>query len=80
MKRAEQAVEIFKLNVADYPRSANVYDSLADAYEAAGQKELAIKASEQVLATLPHDTSDEGRKNGIRAGALERLRRLKGTQ
>ena len=80
MKRVEQAIEIFKLNVADYPRSANVYDSLADAYEAAGRKELAIKASEQVLATLPQDPSDVGRKNGIRAGALERLRRLKGTQ
>jgi tetratricopeptide (TPR) repeat protein len=80
LKRIEQAIEIFKLNVADYPRSANVYDSLADAYEAAGQKELAIKSSEQVLATLPHDTSDEGRKNGIRAGTLERLCRLKGTK
>jgi hypothetical protein len=80
LKRVEQAIEIFKLNVADYPRSANVYDSLADAYEAAGQKELAIKSSEQVLATLPQDTSDEGRKNGIRAGTLERLRRLKGTK
>lgn len=80
MKRVADAVEIFKLNVADYPDSANVYDSLADAYEAAGQRELAIKSSEQVLATLPRDTSDEGRKNGIRAGTLERLRRLKGTQ
>jgi predicted alpha/beta superfamily hydrolase len=31
-----QAVEIFKKNAANYPDSANVYDSLAEAYEKSG--------------------------------------------
>jgi hypothetical protein len=30
-----------KLNVAAYPDSPNVYDSLSDAYLAGGEKELA---------------------------------------
>jgi tetratricopeptide (TPR) repeat protein len=39
---ATKAVAIFKLNVAMYPDSANAYDSLAEAQEAAGDKEHAI--------------------------------------
>ena len=35
------AIEIFKLNVAAYPNSPNVYDTQSDAYLADGQKELA---------------------------------------
>jgi len=33
---------MFKLNVEEYPKSGNVYDSLAEAYEKDGQKDLAI--------------------------------------
>ena len=33
----EQAIAIFRKNVASYPRSANVYDSLAEAYEKNGE-------------------------------------------
>lgn len=32
-----EAIEIFKKNAANYPNSANVYDSLAEAYEKNGQ-------------------------------------------
>jgi len=39
-KNAE-ALEVFKKNVASYPRSANVYDSLAEAYEKNGEKNKA---------------------------------------
>lgn len=41
--RLDDAIEIFKLNVEAYPRSANVYDSLAEAYLKKGNKDLAIK-------------------------------------
>ena len=51
--RASDAIEIFKLNVEAYPRSANVYDSLGDAYEAAGKKEEALKSFERALAIDP---------------------------
>ncbi len=39
----KQAIEIFKLNVSLYPQSANTYDSLAEAYERGGNRELAVK-------------------------------------
>jgi pimeloyl-ACP methyl ester carboxylesterase len=37
-----KAVAIFQLNVAMYPESSNTYDSLAEAQEAAGDKQAAI--------------------------------------
>jgi CubicO group peptidase (beta-lactamase class C family) len=36
------AIVIFKLNVEEYPKSGNVYDSLAEAYAKDGQKQQAI--------------------------------------
>ena len=38
----EEAVAAFKLNVERYPNSANVYDSLGEAYERSGRIELAL--------------------------------------
>ncbi|HEV7891972.1 MAG TPA: alpha/beta hydrolase-fold protein [Pyrinomonadaceae bacterium] len=38
----EEAVAAFKLNVERYPGSANVYDSLGEAYERTGRFELAL--------------------------------------
>ena len=38
---AEEAIAIFKTNVERYPASANVYDSLAEAYERGGRLDLA---------------------------------------
>jgi Tfp pilus assembly protein PilF len=40
--RNADAIAIFKLNVEEYPKSDNVYDSLAEAYAKDGQKQLAI--------------------------------------
>jgi len=40
--RNAEAIAIFKLNIEEYPKSGDVYDSLAEAYEKDGQKELAI--------------------------------------
>lgn len=42
-EQLDQAIEIFKLNVSLYPQSANTYDSLAEAYEKDGNRELAVK-------------------------------------
>ena len=41
--KIEDAIAILKQNVIDYPSSFNVYDSLGEAYAAAGEKKLAIK-------------------------------------
>lgn len=42
LKRAKDAIEIFKLNVEMFPGSANPYDSLGEAYLEDGQKDLAL--------------------------------------
>lgn len=41
--RAKDALEIFKLNLKLNPTSANAFDSIAEAYEALGEKELALR-------------------------------------
>lgn len=39
--KADEAIDVFKANIERYPASANVYDSLAEAYEREGKIELA---------------------------------------
>lgn len=39
--KADEAIATFKINVERYPGSANVYDSLAEAYERGGKMDLA---------------------------------------
>jgi tetratricopeptide (TPR) repeat protein len=45
--RFDEAITIFKTNVERYPESANVYDSLAEAYERSGKLELAAPLYEK---------------------------------
>lgn len=71
------AVEILKLNATAFPRSANVYDSLSDAYLADGQKDLARENAKKALELLPNDTSDPpARRDGIKASAEQKLKQL----
>jgi tetratricopeptide (TPR) repeat protein len=49
----EKALEVFKLNVFIHPQSANVYDSLADAYLKAGNKKLALENYKKTLEINP---------------------------
>ena len=73
----KDAVEIMKLNVAAYPKSPNVYDSLSDAYVADGQKDLARQNARKALELLPSDTTDtEQRRNGIKDSAEQKLKQL----
>ncbi len=51
--RLQDAITIFKLNVAEYPQAANPYDSLGEAYMKAGNKELAIWNYRKTLALEP---------------------------
>jgi hypothetical protein len=46
-RRFDDAIAIFKTNVERYPDSANVYDSLAEAYERSGRLELAAPLYEK---------------------------------
>jgi predicted alpha/beta superfamily hydrolase len=46
----DQAIAVFKTNVERYPDSANVYDSLAEAYERTGRIDLAAPLYEKAQA------------------------------
>ena len=71
----KSAVEIMKLNVEAYPNSPNVYDSLADAYVAAGQKDLASQESKKALELLASDTTDsQQQRDAIKASAEGKLK------
>jgi tetratricopeptide (TPR) repeat protein len=48
-----EAVDIFKLNVKNYPDSGNTYDSLGEAYMRSGQKQLAIGSYNKSLEKDP---------------------------
>lgn len=61
----EKAIEIFKLNVTLNPDGWNAYDSLAEAYLKAGNKDLAIKNYKKSLELNP--------KNDNAIKVLERI-------
>jgi len=65
-KRVKEAIEIFKMNVEDYPGSSNTYDSLGEAYMIVGEKDLAIKNYEKSVELNP--------KND---GGIETLKKLR---
>jgi tetratricopeptide (TPR) repeat protein len=66
VKKVREAIEIFKLNVEAYPQSANVYDSLGEAYMINGDKELAIRNYQRAVELNPQNTN-----------AIEMLKRLR---
>ncbi len=75
--RLPAAIEIFKINVEAYPDSANVYDSLAEAYMNNGEIDLAIKYYRIALETVPKDTTtDKDLLERVKQGAAERLKEL----
>jgi predicted alpha/beta superfamily hydrolase len=55
--KSDEAIATFKSNVEHYPTSANVYDSLAEAYERGGQMELAAPLYEKAQ-TLGKQNND----------------------
>jgi Flp pilus assembly protein TadD len=55
-RRFPEAIGIMRLVVYAYPDSANAADSLADAYIAAGQKDLARATLRQALKVIAHDS------------------------
>lgn len=53
----KEAIEVFKLNVEAFPQSFNAYDSLGEAFAAAGEQELAVKNYEKSLELNPKSQS-----------------------
>jgi imidazolonepropionase-like amidohydrolase len=66
----KKAIEIFEFNVQSYPESANVYDSLAEAYLADERRQLAIQYYEKALEVDPHYPNAKA--------AAETIKKLKG--
>ncbi len=69
LKRTKDAIEIFKLNVEMFPKSANPYDSLGETYLADDQKDLALANYKKAVELDP--------KN---ANALLIVKRLEGKE
>ena len=63
--KVKEAIEIFKLNVEAYPKASNTYDSLAEAYLANNERELAIQNYKKSVELNPNNTN-----------AVETLKRL----
>ncbi len=55
--RAQDALAIFRLNAAEHPRSANVYDSLGDAYMKLGRNAEAIRYYRKSLELDPSNAN-----------------------
>jgi tetratricopeptide (TPR) repeat protein len=73
----ELAVNLFRLNVEAFPKSANAYDSLSESYVRSGNKDLAIENVRKALELLPNDASiSEQRRELIRRSAEDRLKKL----
>jgi tetratricopeptide (TPR) repeat protein len=53
--RKEEAVEVFKYNTIAYPKSANAYDSLGEAYMIHGDRKLAIQNYRKSLKLDPNN-------------------------
>jgi dienelactone hydrolase len=68
-KKLNEAISVFKLNVAMYPEGFNTYDSLAEAQAAAGDKQSAIANYRKSLELNHENTS-----------AVEKLKKLEADQ
>jgi CubicO group peptidase (beta-lactamase class C family) len=64
-RKLKEAIEIFKLNVEEYPKGSNTYDSLGEAYMVSGNNVLAIQNYKKSLEL-----------NSANNNAVEMLKRL----
>lgn len=76
--RTDEAIRVFLWNVEKHPRSANVYDSLADGYRKKGALSCVAYSYHKLLETLPLDiTSSESVKTFLLRNTTEQLEKLK---
>jgi CubicO group peptidase (beta-lactamase class C family) len=57
LKRLKDAIAVFEQNTVDFPNAYNTWDSLAEGYMIAGDKELAIKYYKKSLELNPENTN-----------------------
>jgi tetratricopeptide (TPR) repeat protein len=66
--KTAEAIEVFKLNVQEFPRSSNTYDSLGEGYAKAGSKDLAIHNYKRSLELDPNNRNAEDWIKRLNAG------------
>lgn len=77
LKDSSTALRIMKLNAANYPKSADAQDSLADVRVAAGDAASALTAAKRSLELLDADTSlTPQQRDNIRSAAEAKIARL----
>jgi tetratricopeptide (TPR) repeat protein len=73
----ESALDILRINTETMPKSSNAWDSLGDAYLAAGQRDKAKEASLKALELVDKDAGEtDERKKLIRESAQGKLDQL----
>lgn len=76
--KPDEAIAVFQWNTSAHPRSANTYDSLAEAYLRRGDVDKAIEYYGKTLEAIPLDPSpDKGALRSLDEGARNQLNRLK---
>jgi tetratricopeptide (TPR) repeat protein len=56
-KKIDDAIAVLELNAADFPRSGNVWDSLAEAWMEKGNNSLAIEYYQKSLTLDPQNNN-----------------------
>jgi len=65
--KLNEAIEIFEMNVADYPESFNSHDSLGEAYMKSGEKALAIENYQKSLSLNPKNENAKKRLEELKS-------------
>jgi tetratricopeptide (TPR) repeat protein len=65
--KLNEAIEIFEMNVADYPESFNSYDSLGETYMKSGEKALAIENYQKSLSLNPQNENAKKRLEELKS-------------
>ena len=77
----DAAISVFRLNIQVHPNSIRGHNGLADAYLSNGDSLMVIRTYEQLLESLPLDTTmSQSTKDRIRQNAELRLRILRHTR
>jgi predicted Zn-dependent protease len=66
-----EATQVFKLNVSLNPNSANVYDSLAEAYMKAGDKQHAVEFYKKSIEKDPSNDNAKDKLKELESGPAQ---------
>ena len=76
----KEAITLFELNTEAYPKSPNAWDSLGDAYAAAGDAKRAAEAARKSIALLDDSMLDPETREAIRKSAQQKIDALEAPQ